>query len=275
MGENFRYKAAPRGCPNAPKKLASNGPWGGRKRMTWIKLYRAALRGETDTVKALIAAGTDIEARDYHQQTPLHAACKNGCNDTVKALVAAGADPKATDVLQQMPLHISCEYGHTDNVQDLIAAGADLHATNYARQTPLHIACIRGYTDTAQALIEAGADLHATVCHQTPLHLACFYGRTDTAQALIAAGADLNATNADQQTPFETGMLRGQSEIVSLLESLAAPSVLSFPPPQGGCAHPQTGQLFIGPAGADQNTCDDHLCQVGFSMASVRFTVAV
>ncbi len=55
-------------------------------------LIEAARRGDTDSVKALIAAGTDVNAKDKDGKTALMAASNADC---VKALIAAGVDVNA------------------------------------------------------------------------------------------------------------------------------------------------------------------------------------
>ena len=45
-----------------------------------------------EIVKALLAAGADIEARGYMDKTPFLKACSRGCVDILKLLVSSGCD---------------------------------------------------------------------------------------------------------------------------------------------------------------------------------------
>src|SRR4029450_6849584 len=61
-------------------------------------LHYAAFFGSPDAVRALVAAGADLEARSTNQEfapeaTPLHSAVAAGRMDNAEALLEAGADP--------------------------------------------------------------------------------------------------------------------------------------------------------------------------------------
>jgi ankyrin repeat protein len=65
-----------------------------------VALRRAAWRGSTETVKALLEAGADVHGE---QDAALQKASANGHADTVKVLLAAGADVHAADELALRP----------------------------------------------------------------------------------------------------------------------------------------------------------------------------
>ena len=48
--------------------------------------------------------------------TPLHSAAEKGDDDQLKALLAAGAKLGARDDRQQTALHVAASFGHTDAV---------------------------------------------------------------------------------------------------------------------------------------------------------------
>lgn len=67
-------------------------------------MHRAAISYDPQMVKALVAAGADIEARSAHgQQTPLHVAAHNNRKAVVAALLEAGANPTARTGKGQTP----------------------------------------------------------------------------------------------------------------------------------------------------------------------------
>jgi len=87
------------------------------------RLFDAKTAGD---VIAALAAGADIEARDYCQQTPLQRAAYYGRNDAIKTLLEAGADVDGRNGRQEVALHSATGWGHSDAVKILLAAGANL-----------------------------------------------------------------------------------------------------------------------------------------------------
>lgn len=120
-------------------------------------------------VQVLINAGACVNARDNYGGTPLHSASASGNAETVKALIAAGADVDATDICDKTPLLYS---KNTTIVIILINAGADMcfkqHEYNMPLvptididswcPTPLHYSCCRNVID---ALFDITADIRA------------------------------------------------------------------------------------------------------------------
>jgi ankyrin repeat protein len=86
-------------------------------------LTEAAQKGDTATVKALLAKGADINALGKEGGTALVEAARNGHTDTVRALLAAGADVNAKDKDGRTALTVAATQGHTDVVQLLEKAG--------------------------------------------------------------------------------------------------------------------------------------------------------
>ena len=62
-----------------------------------ISLLKAAIDGNIEAVKLLIANGTDVNARDKDGETPLHKASSRGEKEIIELLIAKGADVNAKD----------------------------------------------------------------------------------------------------------------------------------------------------------------------------------
>jgi ankyrin repeat protein len=60
-----------------------------------ISIHVAAGRGNIKTIKQHIAAGTDANAKDDYEQTPLHMAALHGEEEVAELLIAEGADVNA------------------------------------------------------------------------------------------------------------------------------------------------------------------------------------
>ena len=97
-------------------------------------LHGAAAIGDTDTVKALLKAGADIEAK-YKGMTALYIAAREGQTTCVKALLDAGADIEAKDHTNGTALLNAAMIGHYAIVQTLLDAGAGTSGSRMKRDT--------------------------------------------------------------------------------------------------------------------------------------------
>lgn len=99
----------------------------------------------TDTVKMLIRAGANVNAKDMYGRTPLHkAAADIHTTWMAKLLVEAGPDVNAKDGNGYTPLHVAAYFGNWSAAKVLIKAGADVNAKNNKGETPFDVAKRRG-----------------------------------------------------------------------------------------------------------------------------------
>ena len=102
----------------------------------WTPLMYAARHGCCDDMMKLIRAGANIHVRDLHGCTPLHKAAYVGGADGVakiKALVAAGADLEAADKCGRRALHVAALNEQVEAIKYLSRLGA----SQMARDGPL------------------------------------------------------------------------------------------------------------------------------------------
>lgn len=83
-------------------------------------LHSAVAADNTETARALLAAGADANARQGGGFTPLHGAAQNGNRELVEALLANGADPAATSDEGKSAVDFAAEKGH-DQLAALLA----------------------------------------------------------------------------------------------------------------------------------------------------------
>jgi MFS family permease len=122
------------------------------------ELLKAAERGDTNRVKALIAASEDVNARTKDGLTCLMKAAWNGHTETVKVLLDAGADVNAYNRRHGWTaLKIASWGGHTAIVKALLAAGAYVNIDTGASYSPsaLRYAEKYGHTQIVELLKKA------------------------------------------------------------------------------------------------------------------------
>ena len=84
-----------------------------------------AASGELSALKALLAAGADVNSTDDEGDTALHYACRANKLENVKTLLAAGANPKATNESARTPLSVAFEYHSAAVVEWMEAEGLE------------------------------------------------------------------------------------------------------------------------------------------------------
>jgi uncharacterized protein len=123
-------------------------------------LMRAAHVGDLPAVRALLAAGADVNAADPQGWTALGKAVYNadldrGFADVVQVLIDAGASVEAPIGYGIRPLMLAAGYGETAVVEVLLDAGADVLARNDGGLTALMMVKEKFYVDVINLLYEA------------------------------------------------------------------------------------------------------------------------
>ena len=168
-------------------------------------LLKAAARGQTDTVKKLIAEKADVNYKDKNGYTSLHWAATYGHIEVARALIAAKAKVNVQDKDGYTPLHWAAANGHIEAVRTLIAAGADVNAQNNDGNTSLHKAADLVRTEIVQELIAAGADVNALNSgNETPLDIAR-YNTKFYDQFIDAIAKQINDSSINEVKAFMMG----------------------------------------------------------------------
>jgi uncharacterized protein len=164
-------------------------------------VMQAARTGGVDAVKRLVAAGSDINARETRTgTTALVWAAVSNRSDVVRALAEAAADLNIQSRVTNYP--------HTQN--GVLLSGVE-EGVSYVGQTVLPrggwsavmYAAREGAADAARALAEAGANLNLMDPEgTTALIIAIINAHWDTASVLIEKGADLNLADIKGMTPL-------------------------------------------------------------------------
>lgn len=172
----------------------------------WTQLHLAATSCDEKLVADLLSDGPSVNARDANGLTPLHLAAAGngkGGDAIVRLLLAAGTDVTAKDyAFGFTPLHAASGSGDSKSAGLLIAAGADVNAEDACKRTPLHVASSLGHRDVVVRLISKALVNSRDGDGSTPLHLACGNGHMEIVKMLIAAKADVNAIDKNGRTPL-------------------------------------------------------------------------
>lgn len=196
-------------------------------------LKAAAAKGDINAIKLELAKGGDINMpypilEGRRQITLLTYAAMQGDANLIKALIAAGAKPGTPSDDWGTPLMMAAAKGDPASISELLKAGAKVDERNKFGETALMMAVRFGTDERARALIEAGANVNlADVDGTTPL-AAASGGDASAAivRTLLDSKADVDAANKDGVTPLMLAAKQGDLEKCVLLLDAGAKATL-------------------------------------------------
>lgn len=158
--------------------------------------------------------------------TPLIEASRVGDVATVRALLVAGADVNAKAAQGVTALSEAVLYGRREMVKELLANGAAADiAVSASRMPLLSMAAMRGDTVIARMLLSAGAKVNAAdATGATPLMWASYFERVnaDMARLFLQAGADVKAVNKQGESALDWARARGETKVAKMLRGAGA-----------------------------------------------------
>jgi ankyrin repeat protein len=192
-----------------------------------------------DTIRRLIAAGADVNAKANDGMTALMASAQLGMEDCINILIGAGAAIDAKDNRGWTALMFVARsnaggvgtigpngrwipaqgYSRKGSASALIAAGADIKARDKDGATALMGATID--TDCVKLLIAQGADVNARDNNGKTviMHLALPVTNPSVAKLLVASGADVNARDNDGKT----ALMWASTYVITMPRTITAP----------------------------------------------------
>lgn len=122
---------------------SGRAPGGGSGAASTAGLHEAAITGDVDTVRRLIAAGAELDTREpTGGSSPLITAATFGHTGVVRALIEAGADLDLRNNDGSTALMTAAFFARTPIVAALLEAGADPSISNNGGSTPLDVVTI-------------------------------------------------------------------------------------------------------------------------------------
>ena len=168
------------------------------------RLSDAAMQGDRDTVRSLIAQKADVNGPQGDGTTALHWAAYKDDVEMARMLLASGASVKAaTRIGAITPLFMAAKNGSAPMIEILLKAGADANATDDHGTTALMTAAASGSADAVKILIDHGAEVNAREgAHgQTALMFAAALNRDAAIRMLLQHGADPSITTKALKLP--------------------------------------------------------------------------
>ncbi len=148
-------------------------------------LWRAAARGKTGTLRALLEHGADINKDVTKKASPLHEAVANNHTEAVRVLVDAGADVTAGE---PPPLVLACRVSYDAIVRELVRGGAaDTKRSEYKEPNAIDEAIIADDLALVKLLCDSGA----SSAKYANLLYAVNFRYYDMVEYLLAGGADM------------------------------------------------------------------------------------
>jgi ankyrin repeat protein len=183
-------------------------------------LIDAAARGYSETVRALLEKGAEVDGHDNAGRTALMEAAFGGYTDTARLLLEKGANVNAMDDEGWSPLFFAAFSRRSDTARFLLEQGADVNAKNKYDDCALIHAAYGGDTETVKVLLGHQAEINAKDdMGRTALMEASRQGHLDTVRMLLENGAAIDAQAKDGASALSLASQQHHADIVALLKA--------------------------------------------------------
>ena len=180
-------------------------------------LWTAAIGGQPEEVRRLLAAGVNIDERSRGRETALHGAVRLGFDAIVELLLEKGASVNLRTKFggRNSALHLAVCGKHVAIVGLLLNRGAGVNDKKDDGASALHLAVRAGHLAITKLLLGKGADLVAqgrkpAFSWQTPADLASAHANPELAAAFHAEVARRAALQPGKTPPGP--LLTGKTE---------------------------------------------------------------
>lgn len=194
-----------------------------------LNVLRAAEAGDLEGIRAAVASGVDIDARDERGRTALMRATYANQLDAFRLLLEMGADVDLQDDMLNNPFLYAGAEGLLEILKLAHDAGADPTITNRYGGVAIIPAAEKGHLEAVRYLLtKTGVDVnHVNNLGWTALLEAIVLTdggpvHQEIIRELIAHGADAHLADGDGVSPLAHARTRGFAEIVAMLEAAGA-----------------------------------------------------
>ncbi|ESY76877.1 hypothetical protein X739_33485 [Mesorhizobium sp. LNHC220B00] len=160
----------------------------------------------------------------------LRSSARKGELESVRRLIASGTDPASADDKGVTPILEATQAGYVETVRLLLKLGAGAEGSPKADLTPLAVAVVSGNAEMARALLGAKANPNMKIRGVPILSLAVIAGSQDITDLLLAAKADTSIKGDDGTKPADLAAAAGQPDLAGRLggSSAFSPSIDLF-----------------------------------------------
>lgn len=178
--------------------------------------------------EVLVEGGCPVDARDLHNETPLHLAAHRRFYSVVEFLLGNGADCTSLDRDGESVLH-KCLYAQgfgetTEIALLLLEAGCPGDAQNLKGEAPVHLAAGRGFSSVIRLLAWVADVTSVDAAGNSALHWclkATFRHNEEaclqTAQLLVEVGCLPDLPNSLGETPLHLAASSGFDSVIDLI----------------------------------------------------------
>ncbi|XP_063816735.1 ankycorbin isoform X2 [Pseudophryne corroboree] len=182
--------------------------------------HLAAMKGNADCLRVMLAHGVDVLAQDLSGHSVLHLAVKYNHIECVKRLIQSKCPTDCIDFVGKTCVHYAAAMNHLPVLQLLCEHKCLLNVKDLDGNTPLLIAVQKGHLEACKCLLDHKADINIPDKNgKTPLMLACESGHFHMVDTLVHRGAGLTLTDALGHDALHYAKLSGNPHILSLLLS--------------------------------------------------------
>jgi ankyrin repeat protein len=170
--------------------------------------------------RALLAKGADVELLRADGLTVLMWAARDGSDGTVRALLQAGADVNARRPSDGLTaLLAACQEEGCTVVKALLHGGASVDLAQEDGTTPLMLAARNGDVALMQLLLQAGARLRDRLVEsgQSALHMAVRNQHSAATSLLLQAGASHDEQDKEGATALSLAESSGNRDLHTLI----------------------------------------------------------
>jgi len=157
----------------------------------------AAMKGDAQTVRKLIAQKSDVNAPQPDGATAIQWASYSNNLELADLLIASGANVKAANRDGATPLYLAANNGSAPMIEKLLKAGADPNEKNPHGETPLMFAARSGNVDAIKMLLDHQAAVNSkeSLRGTTALMWATDQKHAEAVRVLAQRGADVSAVS--------------------------------------------------------------------------------